>query len=63
MIFIGAVALGAERMPPAYGETRERDMVGVLERVGPFRYRLATPVARGTAILDVMEMIPVVDGN
>ena len=41
----------------AYGEDRARDTVGLFERVGPFRYRLALPW-RGDNKLAVVEMVP-----
>jgi hypothetical protein len=60
MIFIGATALGNEPVPPAYGDDSERSLVGLLERVAPFRYRLVMPRARSVATLDVLEMVPVI---
>ncbi|HEX8640343.1 MAG TPA: DUF4893 domain-containing protein [Allosphingosinicella sp.] len=59
-VFLGAVALGGERLPPAYGEDDSRDLVGVVERVEPFRYRLVMPAPPSGAILDVLELIPFV---
>jgi hypothetical protein len=56
MVFIGAVSRGREDVPPAYGEVPGRDVVGVFERVGPFRYRLALP--REQNVLDVIELVP-----
>jgi hypothetical protein len=55
LIFLGALAIGTEK-PPAYGERRERDLAGVLERVAPFRWRLVIP--RPKSGLDVLEMVP-----
>ena len=60
MIFIGATALGNEPVPPAYGDDSERSLVGVLERVAPFRYRLVMPRGRSVGALDVLEMVPVI---
>jgi hypothetical protein len=60
MIFVGAAALGNEAAPPAYGENADRDLVGILERVGTFRYRVVMPRPRAVAMLDVLEMVPVV---
>jgi hypothetical protein len=60
MIFLGALALGSETRPPAYGQRDDRDLAGVLERVGPFHYRLVMPWPRQAGKLDVLEMIPVV---
>jgi hypothetical protein len=41
----------------AYGDDRGRDTVGLFERVGAFRYRLALPW-RGDNKLAVVEMVP-----
>ena len=60
LVFLGALALGDEAMPPAYGADPRRDSVGVVERVGPFRYRLALPRPPGGAALDVLELVPAV---
>jgi hypothetical protein len=58
LIFLGSEALGTEDAPLAYGEDPERNMAGVLERVGDFRYRLVIPFPRGGSKLDVFELIP-----
>ena len=61
LIFLGSLALGAEDQPKAYGEDPQRDMAGVVERIGPFRWRLVIPWPRGTAKLDVFELTPVAE--
>ena len=61
LIFLGSLALGDEQQPVAYGEDPKRDMAGVLERIGPFRWRLVIPWPRGTAKLDVFELTPVAE--
>ena len=58
MIFIGASAHGREQGPPAYGDDPARNVVGIFERVGQFRYRLAVPGPAGSATLDIIELIP-----
>lgn len=58
MIFIGALSRGREDVPPAYGDAPERDVVGLFERVAPFRYRLVTP--RSDGALEVLELVPVI---
>jgi hypothetical protein len=60
MIFLGAIAVGRETGPPAYGQNDSRDLIGVLERVAPMRYRLVLPWTRGGARLDVIELVPYV---
>ncbi|WP_343345555.1 DUF4893 domain-containing protein [Sphingomicrobium sp. XHP0239] len=57
-IFLGSLALGSEREPMSYGEDPTRDMAGVWERVGPFRWRLSIPYPRNGGILDVFELVP-----
>ncbi|MCM8558465.1 DUF4893 domain-containing protein [Sphingomicrobium sediminis] len=57
-IFLGSLALGNEREPLAYGDDPSRDMAGVWERVGPFRWRLVIPYPRNGGILDVFELLP-----
>ena len=61
MIFVGATALGNEARPPAYGDNGGRNLVGILERVGPHRFRVAMPRPVGVAELDILEMVPVVE--
>ncbi|MCW3798148.1 DUF4893 domain-containing protein [Sphingomonas sp. BN140010] len=59
LVFLGSLALGNEDQPKAYGEDPARDMAGVLERIGPFRWRLVIPWPRADAKLDVIELTPV----
>lgn len=58
-VFLGAMMEGEEAQR-AYGQDPARDLVGVAERVAPFRYRLVFPWPQGGAKLDVMELVPVV---
>jgi hypothetical protein len=59
LIFLGSIALGDEEQPLAYGDDPKRDMAGVLERIGPFRWRLVIPWPQSTSKLDVFELTPV----
>jgi hypothetical protein len=59
-VFLGAMMLGGEPAPPAYGQIEARDLAGVVERVGPLRYRLVMPWTRAGATIDVIELIPYV---
>jgi hypothetical protein len=61
LIFLGSLALGDEEQPRGYGEDSKRDMAGVLERIGPFQWRLVIPWPQGTSKLDVFELTPVAD--
>ncbi|HWJ39009.1 MAG TPA: DUF4893 domain-containing protein [Sphingomicrobium sp.] len=59
LIFLGSLALGNEDQPLAYGDDPKRDMAGVLERIGPFRWRLVIPWPQSTSKIDVFELTPV----
>jgi len=58
LVFLGSVALGNEENPLPYGEDRSRDRVGVMQRVGNLRYRLALPWPGAGTRLEVFEMVP-----
>jgi hypothetical protein len=59
MIFLGSLELGHEDQPLAYGDDPKRNMAGVFERIGAFRWRLVIPWPQGDAKLDVFELTPV----
>jgi hypothetical protein len=61
LIFLGSLALGDKEAPLAYGENPKRDMAGIFERIGPFRWRLVIPWPQDGAKLNVFELTPVVD--
>jgi hypothetical protein len=61
LIFLGSVALGNEEQPKAYGDDPKRDMAGILERIGPMRWRLMIPFPRSGAKLEISELTPVAD--
>ena len=58
MIFLGSMALGSREEAGAYGSDPQRDMAGVFERIGPFRFRLVIPWPRSGATLDIFELVP-----
>lgn len=58
MIFLGAMTLGDETRPLPYGRDGERDMVGIVERVAPQRWRIAFPYPRWESTIDIFELIP-----
>jgi hypothetical protein len=60
MIFLGSMALGNEDNPLPYGQNSARDMAGIFERYGDYRYRLVVPWPRQDSKLDVFELIPLV---
>jgi len=59
LVFLGSLALGDETVPRAYGDDPKRDMAGILDRIGPFRWRLVIPWPQSTSKLDVFELTPV----
>lgn len=59
MIFLGTLQLGDEALAYRYSRDRERDMVGLLERVGERRWRLVLPAPHFESLLDVIELVPV----
>lgn len=61
LIFLGAMIEGEG--VPAYGEANSRSLIGAVERVADFRWRLVIPAQRGEASLDVIELIPMVPGS
>ena len=62
MLFVGTLALGDEAQPIAYARDPDRDMIGVLERIGPRRWRLVFPYPRFESLLDVIELVPASSG-
>ena len=58
MIFLGSLASGAKDPPPSYGALPDRDQGGVLERIGPLRFRLVTPRPSSGHKLEVLELTP-----
>jgi hypothetical protein len=58
LIFLGALQLGDERGTLRYGHDRQRDMIGLFERIGERRWRLALPYPAFESTLDVIELVP-----
>ena len=63
LVFLGAMARGNEDVPPPYGDGEARDMAGIVERIGPFRYRIVFPWPTSGATLDVIELVPSLAGR
>lgn len=57
-VFLGTLALGDESRVLNYGRDANRDMAGLVERIGPRRWRIAFPQPRFESQLDVIELIP-----
>ncbi|RJF90346.1 DUF4893 domain-containing protein [Sphingomonas cavernae] len=60
LVFLGAMARGDEQSPPAYGDDAGRNLVGLVERVEPFRWRMVLPNPVVESRLDVIELVPLV---
>jgi hypothetical protein len=58
MVFLGTLQLGDERRALEYGRDRERDMAGLIENVGPNRWRLALPYPHFESTIDILELVP-----
>ena len=58
LIFLGTLQLGDEKGVLRYGHDRQRDMIGLLERIGERRWRLAFPYPAFESTLDVLELVP-----
>ena len=59
LVFLGSLALGDEETPLAYGDDPKRDMAGIFERTGPFRWRLVIPWPQDGSKLHAYELTPV----
>ena len=59
LVYLGSMAVANEPPAESYGENPERDLVGVLERVGERRWRLAIPWPHNESNLDLIELVPV----
>ena len=58
LVYVGAQAWGElEQGFPRYGQMRERDQVGVFERIGPNRWRLVIPFPKQEAQIDILELV------
>lgn len=58
MVLLGAMALANESRAPAYAKRSDRDVVSVLERIGPERWRVVTPWPQEESNLDILELVP-----
>lgn len=55
-LFLGGMGLGSDAAP-AYGAGRDTDVAGVIERIGPRRWRMVTPWPAFESKLDVLELV------
>lgn len=57
-IFLGTLMLGDEVRALDYGSDPQRDVAGLIERIGPNRWRLVMPRPAFESIVDVIELVP-----
>lgn len=62
LVFLGGLAEPGKE-PPPYSDDQTSNVAGYLERIGPFRWRLAVPYPQGGGILDVYELKPLIEGS
>ncbi len=58
MIFLGTMRMADERRALDYGRDLGRNMAGILERIGPQRWRLVLPFPQWGSTLEVVELAP-----
>lgn len=58
LVFLGALQLGDETRALAYGVDPQRDMAGIVQRIGERRWRLVLPYPTFESTLDVVEIAP-----
>jgi hypothetical protein len=65
LIFLGTLRPQQAGSAPPYGEVRQRDVAAVIQRIAPFRWRMALVKndGQGDQMLDIYELIPVVNGS
>jgi hypothetical protein len=65
LIFLGTLRPQQAASAPPYGQVRQHDVAAVIERIAPFRWRMALVKndGQGDQMLDIYELIPVVNGS
>lgn len=58
MTFLGTLQLGDETRAMQYGRDRERDLAGLVERVGERTWRIVFPYPHFESTVDVLELVP-----
>ncbi len=58
MVMLGSMALGDEPPANSYGQTPDRDLVAVVERIEERRWRLVIPWPQNESNLDLIELVP-----
>lgn len=65
VIFLGTLRPREAKIAPPYGQSPQRDVAAVIERIAPFRWRmvLARNDGQTDQLLDIYELTPVVNGS
>lgn len=58
MVMLGSMSLSTEPPANSYGQRPDRDLLAVLERIGPQRWRLVLPWPQYESNLDLIELVP-----
>lgn len=58
MVFLGTMQLSDETRALDYGRDQERDMAGLVQRIGPSRWRIVFPSPHFESLTDVLELVP-----
>jgi len=59
MVFLGTLQLGDEQRSLDYGHDQERDLAGIIERIGERRWRLVFPYPAFESTIDILELVPI----
>lgn len=57
-ILLGTMVFSDETRPLAYGRDKARDLAGLVERIGPARWRIVLPYPHYESVADVVELVP-----
>ena len=58
LVLLGGMALSDERGMVRYGRDPDRNLVGLLERIGERRWRLVLPAPQWQGLVEVVEIVP-----
>lgn len=62
-VFLGSLVLGDEARARQYGIDPDRDVAGIVERIGEARWRMLLPYPRFESTMDVIELVPVAESQ
>ena len=56
-VFLGTLQLGDETRTLEYRRDQQRDMVGIVDRIGEERWRISFPFPHFESTVDVLELV------